>query len=452
MRFCEYFKINDNELEFLDIDIDADYPFFIDPLLLSVSDELPGAYDKFLNYFNDNSNTFQFKEVKQTHLGFGYHSFIGHGIGPKKAATIRNNKFLIDYGYGLDTIEIFTKGIGIDMISDMTTNIILEDLLMFTEKVCQRYDVPTQKCKVEISPIKYIVCNLPIYNYDYIILCPKSILRKKVLLLSKDNFARKLFDIIPVVENATSRMRLNDMLYKTRYKEINGKRVEIKTKLSIKDRKKIINALLDVDPELIKLFKEKLSSEGISTNIKQSDITEHGLNISAINTMTEKLIAEFQLLNKTSESYRVKIFDIVNYYKNEIENGDLIKVFSHDDMRSESTHQSIFRTVAKSHNIGINAEVNNGSGSVDFKCVGTGESILIEFKLAKASNAKNVYSQLDRYFKDNLEATSAFVVFIAYTDKELEKANQIKSSCTDKSVETIIINCNPDKYKSASKK
>ncbi len=109
-------------------------------------------------------------------------------------------------------------------------------------------------------------------------------------------------------------------------------------------------------------------------------------------------------------------------------------------MRSESIHQSIFRTVAKSHNIGINAKVNNGSGPVDFKCVGTEESILIEFKLAKASNAKNVYSQLDRYFKDNLEATSAFVVFISYTDRDLEKAVRIESSCTDNKVKTIIIN------------
>lgn len=81
MRFREYFKINENELDFLNINLEGEYPFFIDPLLLDGNEELPGAYKKFLGYFSDASSSFIFKEIKQTHLGFGYLSNSGHGIG-----------------------------------------------------------------------------------------------------------------------------------------------------------------------------------------------------------------------------------------------------------------------------------------------------------------------------------------------------------------------------------
>lgn len=63
-----------------------------------------------------------------------------------------------------------------------------------------------------------------------------------------------------------------------------------------------------------------------------------------------------------------------------------------------------------------------------------------------------MYKQLEKYFETNKEAVFGFVVLIVYNDSELSKACEICNSNINEKVETIIIDCNLEKYKSASKK
>ncbi|MFV0499482.1 MAG: hypothetical protein ACK5NF_05570 [Bacilli bacterium] len=449
MKFSEQFKIADRNISFLDINLYGDYPFFIDPLLLDNNEELPNAYNKFLNYFTDSSSSFVFKEIKNTHLGFGYLSNSGHGIGKNIGKKLKENSLMQMYGFDLDTIDIFIDGVGVDLISDMTTNIILEDLCDFTRGICSKYDIPTVDFALDNGSIKPIRSKLPIFEGECIILVPKSILRKNKLLLSKSNFVDNIYDVVETVENGATRARLNDMLYKTVFVKTRNMN-EIK-KIPKKEIGKLINKLVSIEPQLIPNFKNYMRFIDGNTNITNSDLLIEYESTEAILHLVSIFKKEL-LKGKEEISCVDSVRNLLIHYKHELEHSDLVSTFSIKEMQDEKQHQRIFRTISKAVNIGVNAEVNNGNGPVDFKFVSNGESILTEFKLARATNASNIYKQLEKYFEMNKDAVRAFAVLISYNDEQLEKSQKIEASNTNPQIETIIINCNPQNYKSASKK
>lgn len=447
MKFTTAFGIKEKNLEFLDINLYGDFPFFIDPLLLKYSKELSGSYDKFLNYFSrEDIISFKFKEIKETHLGFGYLNYSGRGIGIKTANKIRNNIILNKYNYDLDTIGIFEKGIGKDMISDMTTNIILKDLLCFTEKMCKKYGVKTQVFGVEVEPYVIEKFNLPVHENNYIILVPKEVLRKDELLIARNSFVNNIFTVVPSIDNNESRERLNSVIYKSVYSK--KKQKNEKKKKSKKDISKNIEEMIEIEPNIIRKYKEYIELQNPETNVTEQDIDSQNILINNVENLEKNLLKIFECSVERQVSLEENVRDLILYYKNEIESSDLIKVFK--SSKSEATHQRIFRSIGNRENIGLNSEVNNGNGPVDFKCNNNNEECLIEFKLTSSTKAKNVYAQVEGYLERNLKVSKSFVVLISYTEEEYNRAQEIKNGNQNQSIETIIINCDETKYVSAS--
>lgn len=447
MKFTTAFGIKEKNLEFLDINLYGDFPFFIDPLLLKYSKELSGSYDKFLNYFSrEDIISFKFKEIKETHLGFGYLNYSGRGIGKKTADKIRNNIILNKYNYDLDTIVIFGKGIGKDMISDMTTNIILKELLCFTEKMCKKYGVETQVFGVEVEPYVIEKFNLPVHDNNYIILVPKEVLRKDELLIARDSFVNNIFTVVPSIDNNESRERLNGVIYKSVYSK--KKQKNEKKKKSKKDISKNIEEMIEIDPNIIRKYKEYIELQNPKTNVTEQDIDSQNILINNVENLEKKLLRIFECSEERQESLEENVRNLILYYKKEIESSDLIKVFK--SSKSEATHQRIFRSIGNRENIGLNSEVNNGNGPVDFKCSNNNKECLIEFKLISNTKAKNVYAQVEGYLERNLKVSKSFVVLISYSEEEYNRAQEIKNGNQNQSIETIIINCDETKYVSAS--
>lgn len=164
MKISKKFKINksQNELDFIDIDINKDKPLFIDPYRMSklsgpFIDEANGVINNFFGYLVELLKAEEFEkaksiftnlnEVNETCLGYSKNKPRGNGIGPKKSSeffsAIANSKAAhLGILESMEDMKIFVEGINSDRISDMTTNIIRKLLIEYTQNQCKIFNIP----------------------------------------------------------------------------------------------------------------------------------------------------------------------------------------------------------------------------------------------------------------------------------------------------------------------
>ena len=73
-------------------------------------------------------------------------------------------------------ISLFEEGMGPDRISDMVTNIILEDLIAFNRRILSKLSIPTQTFEINESSAQ-LACNPFESTKAPILLVPKDVLR-----------------------------------------------------------------------------------------------------------------------------------------------------------------------------------------------------------------------------------------------------------------------------------
>jgi hypothetical protein len=269
-------KKHQEELEFINIDLEDDLELFIDPYIFT---KLKGDFAKrcnnaIINFFsevinlikiNDEVNSKRLlnglKEPSETHLGMADHSIYGNGVRGKKAyklyqklsqskaAKTGNLKDLSD-------CELMIPGIGKDSISDITTNVIRKYLIEFTQNQCMIYNIPMiafsnniwdEKSKKWINE-DY---KLPSVNGKKIILVPKSIITDK-LILSYDNFYNN--EVLEYYKNIE--INASTSLVRVLKK---GQRVVYKKDLRKKypKSKELVYNLINENPEYLELYKER---------------------------------------------------------------------------------------------------------------------------------------------------------------------------------------------------
>lgn len=214
-RFSDYFQLSKNQaqLDFVDIPIETDIPLFVDPYALHVSSEdwLRECGNKVVQYFEllvdkirkgEKRQVLQlldnFHEPNWTHLGMSSGRPSGRGWGAEQAgqlqsvleasAAVRSGTFadISDY-------EMFIPGIGPDKISDLTTNIIKGELLLYTEEQCSLLGIECEevnagKCwNASTGDFASRYAKLPICPSGPIILVPKNAVRTR-LVPDRDKF------------------------------------------------------------------------------------------------------------------------------------------------------------------------------------------------------------------------------------------------------------------------
>lgn len=157
------------EDDWFDPTLERDTPLFIDPFLVFAGHpEFPDAHAGIMRYFNrvyeiaaachatqsgpgwaKLLNTLLFPEVPELCLGFSKGSIDGAGSGAGNAALMRAAVMeAIDAGLvsldGFEQVALLQKGIGRDLISDATANLIKLDLIRYTQNVCARHGIETQ--------------------------------------------------------------------------------------------------------------------------------------------------------------------------------------------------------------------------------------------------------------------------------------------------------------------
>lgn len=167
MRISEKFNLEATqfELDFVDIDTDADTPLFVDPFFLGCRTDfwsvdatrtLRSFFQAFVNFIRGGETDraralFDYlHEPNETCLGLSSGRPRGNAIGSIDGEKLFNSiaqSEAVATGIveDLEDFRLFIDGIDKDKISDMTTNIIRGHLIAYTQEQCKLWGIALQK-------------------------------------------------------------------------------------------------------------------------------------------------------------------------------------------------------------------------------------------------------------------------------------------------------------------
>ena len=209
MRVSEYFNLRREQptLDFVDVDVHDDVRIFLDPHALRLLPSTWGAECASLveNFFrtviaaikaNDHATALRLlgnlREPNETHLGLSKGRSRGRALGEfsaqdvwkalQKSEAVRTG--LID---DLEDTILMVEGIDRDIISDITTNLIREPLIHYTQDACRAYGIPME-AEVDSGPLwnpntgswNHAFVELPTIEGMRLLLVPKAIVRRRM--------------------------------------------------------------------------------------------------------------------------------------------------------------------------------------------------------------------------------------------------------------------------------
>lgn len=207
-RFSEIYSLGKTqaELNFVDITPGYDTPLYLDPYALTTREDnwSVDAHGYVVSFFQSVLDAVAKKdreksvrllsrlgEPEETHLGVSEKGNKGRGVGGVQAndlydAILKSKAASSGLLEDLSDFALFIPGIGRDKISDITTNILRKLLITYTQEQCDLHNIPTQSVSSGFcwDPGKedwnqnYV--DLPVYDYQKIILVPKHAVRYQV--------------------------------------------------------------------------------------------------------------------------------------------------------------------------------------------------------------------------------------------------------------------------------
>lgn len=395
----------------IDVLLNTDTLLFIDPLLIPASrhkEMSQGAKDSYeerfrliIKYLNVSKNKedvawkaakklFKFSEISFTCLGYGT-STRGSGFGKELSEqTLETAHQIISLGVQDSELfmglSLFEEGIGPDRISDMTTNIIIDDLIDFSKRINVDLKLPTSV--FEINDVHHELIINP-YTNGPLIFVPRDIVRDLPIANDWSCISKSLN------ENDKLRERVNRNIGDIWAKMNRNERAKIKerslrSKAAFED---LLEMLRDV-PLTPYDFKNDRNGESFWLPLINSISKAYPFDLTKYQG---KILNKEQALNVVN--------DILNQFKELIEYQGLWKELwsENDKPRKEKASQRLFFAVAssycKANNLDITPEADSGNGPVDFKfSFGYELRIVIEIKLSTNSSVVHGYEkQLEVY-------------------------------------------------------
>lgn len=472
LLFSDYFNLDKSDLDdygVLNLCLSSDLPLFLDPFLLFASEkeEYKVLHKKIIDHLiilkniateNKSSatknNLFKFPEIKQNWLGMSKYGNEGKGLGEKFAKNIVEafNGFYNSFGNEeiteeshIEKLTILNPGVGKDFISDFTTNLILEYLLNYTEEFAIKYLKPNQISEFNIRcvfdeklkvwlPKKF---KLPFFyleeNGDFIILTPIDILTKDNSVINNNEFFSNFKSVANSIDNLSLRNSINEYF---------------RSQLPRKPKKDDFNFAIKKTslrfPEIIdyyiKLKEENKESAANLSKEKIQAILDELIN--SLSPLCDYLLQHSDFYSILPTNSYDESLKRVMFLKSVIEDNDGYRIFYNDGkaISKEDTIQRIFRLTWYATLFDVNAEVNNGRGSADYKVSFGGEdSTIVEFKLGKSSSLKrNLENQTDIYKKASKSANDIKVI-LCYTEGEIKSVERTLNKLELVNQENIVI-------------
>lgn len=481
LYFSEFFNISDDAVEehgAFNVSLVVDLPLFVDPFLLFNSKKLEyqALHDgiiRYLVYLREQSvssrpncsklkHLYHFSEVNQTWLGFSESDNRGRGLGNKFAVALSGSLHDLFANFGAEKVTVSSHleklcliraGVGRDMISDFTTNLIKRFLCEFTEDFARKYLHPDQCSRFAVSRVDFnertgvwspATFFLPKHNRDYVLLTPKDILTKDENWINKSDLYREYEDIPVAIGDAELRDRIDAY-----FQSVLPEQANVKEENEAK-RKTILRF-----PAIIDYFIRSKEDRGAdATNLSAAKVREsESLYIRQFGQMVAAL-ADSTFYNVPLNS-RDAALEKALHLKDLIENKGCHRLFYVDGkpLRRESDLQIAYRLVWHHGPFNLSREVNDGRGPVDFEVSrGSWDKTLVEMKLASNSQLeRNIEKQVDVY-KAASDAKHAIKVIIYFTEQEEDRVMRIlRRLRIENSEDIVLIDARDDNKPSGSK-
>ena len=221
MRVSQYFSLARSQptLDFVDIDIENDTPVYIDPSAIkNLPDEwssqsfemLSTFFDSVLDAIKLNDQVrirqllIRLQEPNETHFGLSKGKSRGRGLGPYLVQKICDNLTVsraAETGIleDLEDTALFIDGIGKDIISDVTTNVIRGMLVAYTQSMATMYGIPLEEgihSGLAWDPIRREwddgFTRMPVAGGKPLLLVPKILVRYDLHLTKAEYFRNHL--------------------------------------------------------------------------------------------------------------------------------------------------------------------------------------------------------------------------------------------------------------------
>ncbi len=342
-------------------------------------------------------------EIRGTCLGYGAASIQGSAVGSQLTeAILQTAKEVVDLG--IEDPDLFTalvlleEGIGADLISDMTTNVILANLLEFNKRVLSQTKVKTQP--FEISSQCYLLPKNPFTRQiTPVILVPLDILRN-----------------LPV---ASDRSEIDDVVSKNRQlrNRVNQYIGEIWQAKTLRDKAKVKSAALASRSAFLTLLEVIKNAKG-----KPYDLERDPDGLYAWLRIGVEAAAKFPLEIPKADKRDLECITavakrIVNQFRFLVEDKGLWKeLWDGKRPRKEKSAQRILFAIADSYcklnDLDISPEADSGAGPVDFKFSDGYEArVLVEVKLSTNSKLLQGFErQLEAYKKAESSTSAIYLV------------------------------------------
>lgn len=444
-KLSEYLGIAESRFEQLGTFnpiLSVDSRFFIDPKSLSVTSVkefidarkiLSERYSQIFALLSESSivgdrfwktafKHFPKGEVKEICVGYGFDNTDGRGIGPKLVAeTIATIKEFINSGIDdpalFELIGLFQKGIGSDIVSDMTAKAIIKNIIEYTTRITTILSKETK-----IKPHEYTdkdgkkqLSFFNVHNKRLVYLLPSDILQPLPVAYDWESIDRVC------TENERVRNEFAKLVGAFDWKKA--------TRGVNKDiLKKAMLAHPDVIKDILRQYRDKSPKQ-------KYDFANDPAGEYIWYEEAKKLVDANPLSLPKNASKPAQVDDIVKKiianFKRIIENnGGWMSLYTRGKypvVMHESYAQKLFFGVAdaycEANDIDISPETNSGRGPIDFKFSnGSRAKVLVEIKLSSNQQLEHGFTtQVGEYEKAEKPHSSYYLVLDVTADKTYMK-------------------------------
>ncbi|MGY2874240.1 hypothetical protein ACVW00_001430 [Marmoricola sp. URHA0025 HA25] len=208
-RVTEYFNLGATQgsVDFVDVDVEGDVPVYIDPTAIRQQQgewaarcvhSLQSYFQSLLEAIrNDDEDRLTdlvvpLREPNETHLGSSVGESRGRGLGSQKKAdelisSLRGSR-AVQSGFlrDLEDSALMVEGIDKDIISDITTCVIRQQLIEYTQGQCEFHEIFMESQESgpmwDVDNLVWVTgyVDLPRAAGDKLLLIPKSLVRVRL--------------------------------------------------------------------------------------------------------------------------------------------------------------------------------------------------------------------------------------------------------------------------------